>query len=400
MKRIIIILAIVFGLFFKLPVYADVIEVSRPPEVTDIKLSLERKVISTTDSWKVSVNVININPEDIDCIKIIWDNDIIVKLYYNSVSNYFEGEFINTNGIKEKTYSYIGVSVLSKKGNYVNCERSFNRNSLKIVVNNNCAKNLHTVYADLWEDYKYFSMDDNCPHKFTKVRKCNICKEITDVEYFESTISESKIEYSYLDPSCPHKITKVRKCNQCGKVIDTKYFEATFSNWIPNSKNEKGKICKQCNKWVKVPLPKKGTIFTWYNNKYRITTEGETAELISSIKNEESVIVPSSASYGGLSYYITSIAPNAFKNNTKMKNLEINSYVKNIGKQAFYGCKNLKNITIFTTNLTSKSIGSQAFTKAGSSNYKKLVVSVPKNKKASYIKLLRKSGLSSKAKIK
>ena len=78
----------------------------------------------------------------------------------------------------------------------------------------------------------------------------------------------------------------------------------------------------------------------------------------------------------------------------------IGSNVKTIGKQAFYGCKNLKSVTIKSTKLTTKSVGANAFTKAGSKNNKKLVVRVPKNKKKSYVKLLKKKGLSSNAKIK
>lgn len=364
MRKIVILLAIICGLFFKFPVCAEVIEVSRPPEITEITLDLERKVITTTDSWKVSACIINIDPSDINYIRVGWrynsTNLISIKLYYNPSSCQFEGEYNNIDGLSEGKYSFYYSSVALKNGTYPLITKSFDRNSLTIVVNNNCAKNLHTVYADSYE----------------------------------------QIKYSYFDVNCTHKVTKGRKCNICGEITDTKHYEPTFSYWSTNNKGEKGRICSQCQRWVKVPFLKKGTIITWYSNKYRIIVEGEAVELISPIKQEESVIVPINISYDGLTYYVTSIASGAFKNNTKMKKLTIYGYVKNIGKQAFYGCKNLKNITIFTTSLTSKSIGSQAFTKAGSSNYKKLIVSVPKSKKKSYIKLLRKSGLNSKAKIK
>ena len=71
-----------------------------------------------------------------------------------------------------------------------------------------------------------------------------------------------------------------------------------------------------------------------------------------------------------------------------------------IGSKAFYGCKKLLNITIKTTKLTTKNVGSKAFTKAGSSNYKKMVVKVPKSKLKAYKKTLKKRGVNSKAKIK
>ena len=44
-------------------------------------------------------------------------------------------------------------------------------------------------------------------------------------------------------------------------------------------------------------------------------------------------------------------------------------------------------------------VGSKAFTKAGSKNYKKLKVKVPKKKLKLYKKILRKKGLSKKAKM-
>ena len=90
----------------------------------------------------------------------------------------------------------------------------------------------------------------------------------------------------------------------------------------------------------------------------------------------------------------------AFKNNKTITKVTIGSNITSIGKQAFSGCKNLKTITIKTKNLTAKSVGAKAFAKAGSSNYKKLTVKVPKSKKTLYKKLLKKKGLSPKAKFK
>lgn len=106
-------------------------------------------------------------------------------------------------------------------------------------------------------------------------------------------------------------------------------------------------------------------------------------------KSKKNAIVPETVTYDGITYKVTSIAPGAFKNNKKLTKVTIGSNVKTIGKQAFYGCKNLKSITIKSTKLTTKFVGAKAFTKAGSTNYKKLVV-----------KLLKKKGLSSKAKVK
>ncbi|MCD8019474.1 MAG: leucine-rich repeat domain-containing protein, partial [Clostridiales bacterium] len=86
--------------------------------------------------------------------------------------------------------------------------------------------------------------------------------------------------------------------------------------------------------------------------------------------------------------------------NKKITKVTIGKNVTKIGKKAFYNCKNLKKITIKSTKLKAKNISAKAFTKAGSSNYKKLVVKVPKGKVSSYKKMLKKKGLSAKATVK
>ena len=97
---------------------------------------------------------------------------------------------------------------------------------------------------------------------------------------------------------------------------------------------------------------------------------------------------------------VTTIGKNAFYNCVALKKIVLPKTVIKIGTKAFYGCKKLVNITIKTTKLTTKNVGSKAFTKAGSSNYKKMVVKVPKSKLKVYKTMLKKRGVHSKAKIK
>ncbi len=93
---------------------------------------------------------------------------------------------------------------------------------------------------------------------------------------------------------------------------------------------------------------------------------------------------------------VTTIGDNAFSKCTALKSITIPAAVNKIGKQAFAGCKKLSKITIKTTKLTSKNVGSKAF--KGIST--KATIKVPKSKLASYKKLLKAKGVSSKAKIK
>lgn len=130
----------------------------------------------------------------------------------------------------------------------------------------------------------------------------------------------------------------------------------------------------------------------------RIIQPGQTVEYLTA-PNKKTVTVPDTIVINGVRHKVTSIANNAFKNNKKLKSVVIGKNITKIGKKAFFGCQNLKKITIKTTKLKAKTVGAKAFTKAGSKNYNKLTVKVPKKCKKTYPKILKKKGLSGRAKI-
>ena len=96
---------------------------------------------------------------------------------------------------------------------------------------------------------------------------------------------------------------------------------------------------------------------------------------------------------------VTSIGNSAFRNCTALKKVVIPAKVKQIGKKAFYNCKKLQSLAIKAKKLTAKTVGAKAFAKAGSSNYSKLKVKVPKKKYTAYVKMLKKKGLSARARV-
>lgn len=110
---------------------------------------------------------------------------------------------------------------------------------------------------------------------------------------------------------------------------------------------------------------------------------------------KDKVVIPASVSVGGKKYTVTSIGRKAFKNNKKIKSVEIGKEIKKIGSQAFYGCKNLKSIKIHTKELSAKRVGENAFKKIAP----KATIQVPKSKKDSYTKWLLKRGITKKMKI-
>lgn len=207
------------------------------------------------------------------------------------------------------------------------------------------------------------------------------------------------------------------------------------------------------NQVTATKTPAAGTSFTDARTKakYKVTKPGTNkngailgaeAEYTGPTAKAKTATIPDAVTIGGVTYKITSIASNAFKNNTaltkakignnivtigtnafsgckKLKSvtmgkkvatikdkafykcvtltmLTIPAKVKKIGKQAFYGCKKLKTITIKTTKLTSKNVGSKAFTGI----HKKPTVKVPKKSLKTYKKFLKKKGVPRRARIK
>ncbi len=248
-------------------------------------------------------------------------------------------------------------------------------------------------------------------------------------------------------PTATEKGEKIITCTVC-KKIKTEMIAALGGSGNPGGTTPGGNE----NSGENTNIPAAGTILndSVTKAKYKVTGTEEGSRTVmymaTTDKAAATVNIPAIVIIDNISYDVTAIADNAFKNNKKLKKVVISSKIltignaafsgckklatvtmganvttigKNafyncialkkivipktvikIGNKAFYGCKKLLNITIKTTKLTTKNVGSKAFTKAGSSNYKKMVVKVPKSKLKAYKKTLKKRGVNSKAKIK
>ena len=196
--------------------------------------------------------------------------------------------------------------------------------------------------------------------------------------------------------------------------------------------------------------PAAGTILNdGAGNSYEITKFGTRNGIIGAVTflkpgnaAAASAVIPDTISDGGITYRVTAIAAKAFLKNKKLKSATIGANVQTIGNeafsscaklksvtiggrvaqigakaffkctalkkitipasvtaigaQAFFGCGKLKNITIQTTALTAGNVGAKAFKKTSA----KAKVKVPKPCLKAYQKLLKKKGLSKKARVK
>ncbi len=137
------------------------------------------------------------------------------------------------------------------------------------------------------------------------------------------------------------------------------------------------------------------TKFTVNKKTYKVTS-GATAKVPTvafvgqSNKKAKKLSVPATVKYKNVTYKVTSIAANAFKNNKKVKSVVIGKNVKTLGKNSFKGCKNLKSIIINSKNITKVSAG--ALKNVSS----KITIKCPKGKLKKYKKLFKKKSVGYK----
>ena len=168
----------------------------------------------------------------------------------------------------------------------------------------------------------------------------------------------------------------------------------------PSDPGTKPGTSEPIQKPAKTEYLKKGRKFTGAdNNQYKVTcADGKTFTVVylkpkKGVKG--TVNIPDSITVNHVTYKVTEIAANAFKKNKKIRKVVIPSSIEKIGKQAFYGCKNLKNITFKTTKLTKKRVGSKAF----SGIHAKAAIKVPKKKLSAYRKMLKARGVAKKENV-
>lgn len=168
---------------------------------------------------------------------------------------------------------------------------------------------------------------------------------------------------------------------------------------------------------------KKGTKLKCKQGSFKVTNVSVKNPQVSyqapKSKKVKIVKVPDTVQIDGVTYKVTSIAKNAFKNDKNLQIVTVGDHVTTIGDQAFAGCKHLttitigknvtklgkrvfigcdklKSITMLTTKLTKKSIGKYTFKGLTES----VEIEVPKKKLKAYTNLFYDKGLSRNVKIK
>ena len=165
--------------------------------------------------------------------------------------------------------------------------------------------------------------------------------------------------------------------------------------------------------------PAKGKTITKGSFKYKVTKQGKRAMNVakavqgslriigfakaSKKKSATSVVIPATIKVDGISYKVTEIGANAFKDMPKLKKVTIGANVTKIGKGAFRDSTKLKTVTVKTKTL--KSVGANAFKSIRAKAVFKLSIKkMGKKAKAAlilkYRKLVKKGKAPSSTKVK
>lgn len=160
--------------------------------------------------------------------------------------------------------------------------------------------------------------------------------------------------------------------------------------------NDKEQSDKPQENAVSTQIVKKGDIHKTKNAQYQVLSTGKNRTVALkrfTDRKAQKVTIPASIRIGGRTYQVVMIAPKAFQNKTKLKQVTIGKNVTSIGSRAFYKCSSLKKIIVRTGKL--KAVGRNAF----SGISKKAVVRVPKKQYQKYVRLFRHKGQAGSVKL-
>ena len=200
--------------------------------------------------------------------------------------------------------------------------------------------------------------ESTCTEKGEQSRKCTVCgeEEIESLPLAKHTWDNGKVTKA---PSYTKVGVKTWTCKKCGKTKTTTL--------------------------AKLPMPKAGTKVIVGGNQYTVTKVGSEVRFSKANAKARAITVPSIIKAKGITYKVTSIGTNAFKNCKKLTKASIGANVRVIKAKAFKNCPKLKTVTIKTVLLTKKTANKKCFSKVS----KRMVIKVPKKVKKTYIVIFK-----------
>ena len=180
-----------------------------------------------------------------------------------------------------------------------------------------------------------------------------------------------------LAPTATTEGKKEFKCTVCGDTKTETLAKLSAGTTTPDKDSDTISI--------KETLAKAGTKCTVGGNQYTVTKAGKEVRFSKANAKKKSITIPATIKADGISYKVTEVGANAFKNNKKVKKVVIGANVSKIAKKAFNKCPNLKTVVIKSTKLTKKTASKKCFSKVN----KKMVIKVSKKSKKTYAKIFK-----------
>lgn len=204
--------------------------------------------------------------------------------------------------------------------------------------------------------------ESTCTEKGEQSRKCTVCgeEEIESLPLAKHSWDNGKVTQA---PSYTKVGVKTWTCSECGKTKTTTL--------------------------AKLPMPKAGTKVIVGGNQYTVTKAGSEVRFSKANAKARAITVPSTIKAKGITYKVTSIGTNAFKNCKKLTKATIGANVKVIKAKAFNNCPKLKAVTIKTALLTKKTASKKCFSKVSKRMVIKLSLDQRSNKRLSPRKVKR-----------
>lgn len=200
------------------------------------------------------------------------------------------------------------------------------------------------------------------------------------------------------ESTCTEKGEQIRKCTVCGEeeIESLPLAKHSWDNGKVTKAPSYTKVgiktwtCKKCGKTktttlAKLPMPKAGTKVIVGGNQYTVTKVGSEVRFSKANAKTRAITVPSTIRVKGITYKVTSIGANVFKNCKKLTKATIGANVRVIKAKAFNNCPKLKTVTIKTVLLTQKTASKKCFSKVS----KRMVIKVPRKVKKSYTKIFK-----------
>ena len=201
--------------------------------------------------------------------------------------------------------------------------------------------------------------------------------------------AEAAKEASAKDAQAAEKVEKQIMAIGTVTLAKVKKVEAVKAEYDKLTKEQKRFISVEAVVTLKdaVAATNKYVKDTKTNAYYKIIKTGSnnTVAYIKPIVKKAAIVIPAQITVEGRTYKVASICVKAFYKNTALKKVVIGKNISKIGKEAFYGCKNLKKLQIKSKKLSAKSIGKNAFKGIN----KKAKMSAPKSKVKVYKKWLK-----------